>query len=51
MSITLKLALSLALLIAILALVLGVFMNNLAVQLICFGALSLALLIRRGPKR
>lgn len=51
MSNPLKLALSLALLIAILALVLGVFMNNLAVQLICFVALSLALFFRRGLKR
>ncbi|MFA6721419.1 MAG: hypothetical protein WCR92_08400, partial [Candidatus Cloacimonadaceae bacterium] len=46
----LKLALALALLIAILVLVLGVYMNVLAVQLSCFVALSLLLLILRGVK-
>ncbi|MDD4224339.1 MAG: ECF transporter S component [Candidatus Cloacimonetes bacterium] len=46
----LKLALALALLIAILVLVLGVYMNVLAVQLSCFAALSLLLLILRGVK-
>ncbi len=51
MSPVLKLALALLLLIAVLAMVLGVFMNNLAVQLGSFAALSLTLLAVKGRQR
>lgn len=51
MSTILKLTTSFTLLIAILVLVLGVFMNNVAVQLFCFAGLSLILLLLRGFKK
>ncbi len=47
----LRLALALLLLTGILVLVLGVYMNSLSVQLVCFAALSLALLVMRGFRR
>ncbi|HQC46509.1 MAG TPA: ECF transporter S component [Candidatus Syntrophosphaera sp.] len=51
MSPVLKLGLALTLLIAVLALVLGLYMNVLAAQAICFATLTLMLLVSKGSKR